>query len=97
MSDTPVKKMRKPLPTEQEKTVLMRIREVFHETKKDQKVCIVIPEETTATGFFGHFYKSLKGRLSMPNVEIINITDLTCDHLEVNNVVIDLSDMCVIS
>lgn len=97
MSDATVKKMRKPLPTEQEKTVLMRIREVFHETSKDQKVCVVIPVDTTTKGFFGHFYKSLKGRLSMPNVEIINITDLTCDHLEFNNVVIDLSDMSTTS
>lgn len=87
------KSRRKAMPTDEETTRLMMVREVFHECNKDQKVCVVLPDGKSAQEVFGNYYDSVRGRLSKPNVVVTAYKDLTAEHIEDNNCVVDLSEI----
>lgn len=84
---------RKAKPTDEETTRLMLVREVFHETIKDQKVCVVLPDGKSEQEVFGLYYQSVRGRLSKNNVMVTHMKDLTVEHIENNNCVVDLSEI----
>lgn len=92
-----VKKRRKPEHTDEERTRLMMIREVFHETMVDHNVCVVLPDGVEEAVVFGSYHTSIKSRLRRRNVMVVTMKDLTEDHLDSNNRVIDLSGIRITS
>lgn len=94
------KPRRKPEQTDEEKTKLMMIREmmireVYHECGEDQNVCVVLPDGIPVDKVFDNFYASIKSRLARRNVCVTYSKDLTVEHIENNNVVVDLSKINV--
>lgn len=79
--------------TDEETTRLMMIREVFHETNKNQFVCVVLPDGKSEQEVFGDYLTSLRGRLRRRNVSVVWYKDLTVEHIESNNCVVDLSQI----
>lgn len=86
-----VKPRRKAEHTDEEKSRLMSVREVFHETIKDQNVCVVLPDGKSEHEVFGDYLPSLRSRLRRRNVTVVWYKDLTVEHIESNNCVVDLS------
>lgn len=89
------KPRRKPEQTDEEKTKLMIIREVYHECGEDHNVCVVLPDGIPIDKVFDNFYASIKSRLARRNVCVTYSKDLTVEHIENNNVVVDLSEIHV--
>ncbi|HDR2377077.1 TPA: hypothetical protein QCH88_004323 [Enterobacter asburiae] len=89
------KSRRKAMPTQEETTRLMMVREVFHESMKDQKVCVVLPDGKSEQEVFGLYYNSVRGRLRRPNVVVTQMKHLTVEHIEGNNCVVDLSEILI--
>lgn len=87
------KPRRKPEQTDEEKSRLMSIRDVFHETMKDQNVCVVLPDGKSEQEVFGDYLTSLRSRLRRRNVTVVWYKDLTVEHIENNNCVVDLSQV----
>lgn len=87
------KPRRKPEQTDEEKSRLMLIRDVFHETMKEQNVCVVLPDGKSEQEVFGDYLASLRGRLRRRNVTVVWYKDLTVEHIESNNCVVDLSEI----
>lgn len=88
-----VKSRRKAEQTAEERTRLMMIRDVYRESALEQGVCVVLPDGKTPQEVFGNYYASIQSRLSRPNVVVTWMKDLTVQHIEDNNVVVDLSEI----
>lgn len=87
------KSRRKAMPTDEETTRLMMVREVFHETMKDHNVCVVLPDGKSEQEVFGAYLPSLMSRLRRRNVTVVCDKELTVEHIESNNCVVDLSSI----
>ena len=83
--------IRKALPTTEETSKLMQVREVYRECGKDQRVCIVIPDGKTLDQVFDNYHTVMKSRLSRINVSTVYYSDLTEEDIECNNLAIDLT------
>lgn len=87
------KPRRKQEQTDEEKTKLMMVREVYHECGQDHYVCVVLPDGIPVDKVFDNFYASIKSRLARRSVCVIYAKDMTVEHIENNNVVVDLSEI----
>lgn len=87
------KPRRKPEQTDEEKSRLMLIRDVYHESMKDQNLCVVLPDGKTEQEVFGDYLTPLRSRLRRRNVTVVWYKDLTVEHINDNNCVVDLSEI----
>lgn len=85
------KTRRKPQQTVEEMSRLMLVRDVYHETMKDQNVCVVLPDGKTEAEVFGEYLTPVRSRLRRRNVTVVWYKELTVEHLESNNCVVDMS------
>lgn len=77
--------------TDEEKSRLMLLRDVFHESMKDQNLCVVLPDGKSEQEVFGDHLPALRSRLRRRNVTVVWYKDLTVEHIDGNNCVVDLS------
>lgn len=80
----------KAMPTSEETSRLMKVRDLYRESDGDQNVCVVLPDDKTAQQAFDNFYPSVRSRLQRDNVVVTHLKDLTDDHL-LCTVVIDMT------
>lgn len=91
-----LKSRRKAMPTNEETSRLMMVRDVFRQCGGKEPVCVVLPDGKTEAEVFGNYYQSIRSRLHSDNVVVVNDSDLTEKHLSIT-LVVDLTEIVIIS
>lgn len=80
-------------PSEIEVSRLELVREVFRTCGREKTVCVVIPDGVTIRSVFGIFYDAVVRRLSQSGVLGVPVGDLTENHIDDFECVLDLSSI----